>query len=771
MDPTEAQEIATLRRRVTELEAELRACRGGERATFPFYAGPLATVLNRLEELVFVVGRDLRFRYANRRLLAVWGLSEEQARDKSFRELGYPEDLIAILEGQIRQVIETREPVHGETEFTGADGTRGVYEYTFLPLFGADGAVEAVGGHAQEESKGRVSRFAAAANEAKYRSLFNSIDQGFCIAEVLFDGDDRPFDYRFLEVNRVFEEQTGLVNATGRTARELVPGLERSWFEIYGSVASTGQPTRFTNDSPALGRTFDVYAFRVGEPEARQVAILFRDITGRRRMEQERRESEERFRNLADHAPVMIWVRGPDGQCTYLNRRWYEFTGQTEAEALGLGWLEATHPEDRPAAERRFLEANARQEPFRLEYRLRRDDGEYCWAIDAASPRFGMQGEFLGYVGSVIDISERREMEEMLRSSEARFRELAEAVPAIVWTADPGGSCTYLNGNWYAYTGLPRDGSLGGGWVNAVATEDRLEYLGVWNTAREQGQHYEMEARVRRVDGTYCWMMSRANPVRDGDGRITQWVGVTTDIHVAKTSEAALRRANRELEEFAYVASHDLQEPLRMVNIYVQQLLRRSLSEDPEAQQYARVIGDNVRRMQDLIRDILAFSRSAPAEESLGDEMADLGAALQEAMTTLRERLREEGATVYVRSPMPRVRGAQNQFSHVFQNLIDNSLKYRKPEVAPVIEIRASRRNGSWVVQLEDNGIGFEQRFAERIFGLFKRLHKQQDYPGTGLGLAICQRIVERYGGEIRAEGRPGAGATFEFSVPAPEES
>jgi PAS domain-containing protein len=167
--------------------------------------------------------------------------------------------------------------------------------------------------------------------------LFNSIDEGFCIIEILLDSEKRPVDYRFVETNPMFEQQTGLHNAVGRTALELVPTLEKFWFEVYGRVALTGEPTRFVNTSEPMGRTFDVYAFRAGGPEDLRVALLFRDITTHERAITALEESESRFRHLADHAPVMVWVTEPDGSCTFLSRSWYDFTGQNRRKPR-LAW-------------------------------------------------------------------------------------------------------------------------------------------------------------------------------------------------------------------------------------------------------------------------------------------------------------------------------------------------------------------------------------------------------------------------------------------------
>lgn len=250
---------------------------------------------------------------------------------------------------------------------------------------------------------------ALAESEARLRSVFSGIDQGYCICELVYDDDGHPVDYRFLEANAQFEEATGLREAVGRTAFELVPSLEAHWLERYAAVALGDEPIRFQQESAAMGRHFDVFAMPVA-PRGR-FAIVFADITERRAALEALQESERRFRNMADHAPVMIWVTDPDGECTYLNRRWYEVTGQSEHDALGQGWLEAAHPDDREAALTSFADATRDGVAFSLDYRLRCHDGTYRWVVDAAAPRFRGDGRFLGFVGSVMDITERKDAE------------------------------------------------------------------------------------------------------------------------------------------------------------------------------------------------------------------------------------------------------------------------------------------------------------------------------------------------------------------------
>ncbi|HYZ85010.1 MAG TPA: PAS domain S-box protein [Bryobacteraceae bacterium] len=511
-------------------------------------------------------------------------------------------------------------------------------------------------------------------------------------------------------------------------------------------------------------RIWDLRVVRLGRlPDGRRLLMSAADdLTERARAEAAVRESEARFRNLADNSPVMVWVTDAEGYCTYLNRHWMEFTGQFGNEGLGMGWLNATHPEDRDEAERQFLDANGRKAPFRVEYRLRRTDGQYRWAIDSALPRFGPDGTFHGYVGSVIDITERKEMEEALRESEARFRQLADAVPAFVWVSQPDGSITYFNDRWFVYTGLTPQECADGRWSAVLHPDDLERTLHAWARARTERIPYEAECRYRRADGTYRWFMARALPVHDANGSIVQWFGTSTDIHDAKRAEEALRRANSELEEFAFVSSHDLQEPLRMVNIYTQLLLRSAPVQTPEAVDYAEFIHRGVTRMEALIRDLLSYSRAIHTDEWL-TTTTKLSEVLQQALLSLHARIEESNAKVTWEG-LPEVRGDTAQLTHVFQNLLSNSLKYRHPERNPEIHISAREERDHWIVSVCDNGIGFEPKYADRIFGLFKRLHKDA-YPGTGLGLAICQRIVKRHGGRMWAEGALGTGATFYFEL------
>jgi PAS domain S-box-containing protein len=334
--------------------------------------------------------------------------------------------------------------------------------------------------------------------------------------------------------------------AFGRPARESWSELWDDLKPLLDQVKGTTEPV-FMKDRPFYiersGQpemvTFDISFSPIMDDEGRVAGVLclVNETTERTASERRLRESEERFRNMADHAPVIMWVVDERGYCSYLNTRWYEFTGQTPEEAVGFGWLEATHPDDKAKSEAVFLDALAQRKGFRLEYRLRRADGQYRWAIDAAEPRFAVDGTFLGYIGSVIDIDERHEMERKLFQSETGLRALTNSIDQMIWSTRPDGFHDFYNDRWYEFTGVPYGSTDGAGWNDMFHPDDQDRAWSVWRESLETGRPYHIEYRLKHRSGAYRWVIGRANPVKDEEGRILRWHGTCTDVHELKTAE------------------------------------------------------------------------------------------------------------------------------------------------------------------------------------------------------------------------------------------
>jgi len=268
----------------------------------------------------------------------------------------------------------------------------------------------------------------------------------------------------------------------------------------------------------------------------------------------------------------------------------------------------------------------------------------------------------------------------------------------------------------------------------------------------------------RRKDGSEFFANGFMNVIYDDAGAVIGFVKILSDETARKQLQDSLSESNAALEQFAYVASHDLQEPLRTMSSFAQLLTKKYDGKlDSEADKYLAFIVDASQRMSDLVRDLLEYARAATEEERPSSVALDED--LEAALTHLTQAVEESGASI-THDPMPTIQVDRGQMVRLFQNLIGNALKYRKPNQPPKIHVSAEQAGSEWVITVEDNGIGFDPEYAGTIFMPFKRLHQVGEYPGSGVGLAICKRIVEAHGGRIWAESKPGEGATFRFTLP-----
>jgi PAS domain S-box-containing protein len=358
---------------------------------------------------------------------------------------------------------------------------------------------------------------------------------------------------------------------------------------------------------------------------------------------------------------------------------------------------------------------------------------------------------------------DREEALHEAETSRERFRFMAESMPQKIFTTTGTGDIDYVNRQLTEFTGLSFARIGDSGWAQFVHPDDIEKHTALWKRSIGTGEPFHFQHRLRREDGVYRWHLSRAYAMRDEHGNISMWIGSDTDIHEQKEKEEELRRANEDLQQFAYSASHDLQEPVRNVAVYSELVaLRYKDVVDPEGKRYLEFLTEGGRRMATLIHDLLAYTRAGVLEGEA--PLIDCSAVLQHTLAGLSEAFRESnGAVTY--DSLPKLYMGETHLHQVFQNLIVNSLKYRN-EKPPRIHISAARQDAAWLISVQDNGIGIDPRYKEKIFGVFKRLHRDEKYSGTGIGLAICQRVVERYGGRIWVESKPGEGATFFFTVP-----
>ncbi len=418
--------------------------------------------------------------------------------------------------------------------------------------------------------------------------------------------------------------------------------------------------------------------------------------------------------------------------------------------------------------------------------RLVLGDGR-VWEVSAFQVPLDDKHGGLGVIGQ--DVTERQAAERQVQESASQLAQLTEGVPLLMWACSPTGECDYLSRQWLDYTGRGLVEQLGSGWLEAVHDEDREETAAAWRKAVDAGGGFEVEYRLRRHDGAYRSFAVRGIPLRDQTGTVVRWFGSCTDVddrvrqeirleQMVEDRTAALRTSNQELEKFAYIASHDLQEPLRKIQAFGTRLADKYKDAVGEqGKEYIDRMLDSAGRMRRLIDDLLAFSRVTTKVVAFA--AVDLNAVARDVLSDLEERVARSGGTVEV-GPLPTLPGDHSQLRQVFQNLIANALKFAKPDTPPVVRVTAvpfgqlpadappPPAPAGWRITVADNGIGFAPQYAERIFELFQRLHGRREYEGTGLGLAIVRKIVVRHGATITAHSQQGHGAEFVLDWPAP---
>ena len=462
----------------------------------------------------------------------------------------------------------------------------------------------------------------------------------------------------------------------------------------------------------------------------------------------------------------LVYVFDLDHRFTYANEALLAMWGKTAEQAIGKTCLELGYePWHAALHDREIEQVVATKQPVRGDVPFTGTQGRRIYDYIFV-PVLSENGEVEAVAGTTRDVTDRRLAEERIRESEERLRFMAESMPQKIFTAKPTGDVDYFNRQWMEFTGLSFEQIRDWGWTQMVHPDDVEENVRVWRQSIQTGEPFQFTHRLRRADGVYRWHLARAHAMRAPDGGIAMWIGSNTDIHDQKDTETDLRRANEDLNQFAFAASHDLQEPLRMITSYSQLLIKDSreghLASD--AGLYTGYIMEGTKRIRELLADLLSYT-AAGADGHLAPENVHLNDVFEVVVTQNLHASITESEAVVTRDELPVLCGHRAHFIQLLQNLIGNALKYRA-EHTPRIHVASVRRHDEWRVAVSDNCIGIAPEYHERIFGVFKRLHGR-NIPGTGIGLAICQRVVERYGGRIWVESEPDRpGATFYFTLP-----
>ncbi|MES2412067.1 MAG: PAS domain-containing protein [Bacteroidota bacterium] len=547
-----------------------------------------------------------------------------------------------------------------------------------------------------------------------------------------------------------------------------------------------------------------------GEP-VKMIGTI-RDITNERESQQLLIKNEQKFRLLADSMPQNIWTADIEGNLNYFNQSVLDYSGLSLEEINQKGWLDIVHPEERDENVKQWIHSIKTGKDFLFEHRFRRHDGEYRWQLSRAIPQMDEQGKIQMWVGTSTDIQDQKEftqelekqvaertkelkrLNENLKQSEERYHLMVEEVQdyAIIYLNKEG-----IVENWNKgaekIKGYKAEEIIGKSFSAFYNEEDRKSHLPHYllQQAILHGRYSHEGWRVRK-DGTRFWASVIITAVHNDNNEVIGFSKVTHDLTFKKEADdkiklnseileqknKELEKMNKELQSFAYISSHDLQEPLRKIQTFADQIVERESENLTEnGKDKFRRMQNAAKRMQTLINDLLAYSRTSNQDVEL--IKVNLNTIIEDVKEDLKEEIQQKNATIEI-GQIGDAYIIPFQFHQLMFNLLSNSLKFSREDVPLHIKIHGEIVKGNKFnndkldretkyvhITFSDNGIGFEQQYSKKIFEVFQRLHGKEVYQGTGIGLAIVKKIVDNHKGIITAKSELGKGATFDIYIPA----
>lgn len=609
-------------------------------------------------------------------------------------------------------------------------------------------------------------------SEEKYRQLFDGMVEGFALHEIILDNKGKPYDYRFVSANPAFEQQTGLRpdEIVGKTIRQIMPDIEDFWIETYGEVATTGKSIDFENYNASLDAHFRVSAF---SPHKGFFAVICENISRRIKAEQELKSTKDYLEKLINYAnaPIIVWDNTTRIQL--FNHAFEHLTGYKAEEVEGK-MLDLLFPKTSLKDSKEKIRNALTKNWETIEIPILTKNNEIRTVLWNSANIYDADNKtVLSTIAQGNDITERIMAEQEVRKAKEKLDIALENANIGIWAWNIQDDDFEWDDRVKAMLQITDKKAHNFEDFEKCVYEDDLPHLKrALHSVLEQDMPFDTIFRIKLPNGDFKSIDAKARLAKDESGKPVRMSGVFLDITEMKKStdqtlfklNEELLRSNKELEQFAYVASHDLQEPLRMVSSFTQLLAMRYKDKlNEEANEFISFAVDGAMRMQRLINDLLQYSRINTRGNVLSLVSAE--SILRQTMNNLAIKIRESNTRIS-HGKMPEIFADEGQMVQLFQNIIENAIKFSSGR--PEIQIIAKEEKNRYVFAIKDNGIGIEPQYHERIFQIFQRLHPKDEYGGTGIGLAICKRIVERHGGKIWVESKNSHGTTFKFSIYKP---
>lgn len=676
----------------------------------------------------------------------------------------------------------------------------GYFNLTYQPVRDAAGNVVGVFEHAVDVTDQVLARRKIEESEEKYHMIFDSLDEGFCIIEVIFDQKNRPVDYRFLETNKAFETQTGLRNVIGKRAKTLIPDIDNYWIDLYGRVALTGKPVRYENEVSSLNRSYSGFANRIGGKNSRKLVVIFKDITKIRESQKNLHQYIRKLELLNKTSEELLYADDPKNILQTLCRSVMEYLdchvflnflvdrekgklrlnaceGLTGAERKSLEWLDfgvavcgyVARSGKRVIAEHIPDSKDARTDLIRgmgitayCCHPLNTADGTVAGTLS-----FGAKNretfkkddiELMKAVANQISTAlSQQKIKAEVRQRERQLQNIIDSTPDIICVKDPEGKFVTVNRTLKDMLGRSQEELKGKTDYDLFAEEEAEKFRQHDKRIIETGIPQQVEETVTVNNGYHVFLANKF-PLYDSHGSISAVGTVSTDITDRKKLE-------EKKDEFLSMASHELKTPLTSIKVYIQ-LLERIIKDMGNDKAIALISKTDIYidRLNSLISDLLDVSKIQAGKLQLTKETFDIRDLVRQGIESIQLTSRHHTIELNGTISHP-VSGDRNRLEQVLVNFLTNAIKYSPGKDRVVVSTR--RVNGEIRVSVTDFGIGIPKEKQKMLFSRFYRVDEdKQQFPGLGIGLYISSEIIKLHNGRVWMKSIPGKGSTFSFSLP-----
>lgn len=734
---------------------------------------------------------------ANDKLLEMWGKTYEEVIEKSVLDI-FPELMEQGFREILANVYQTGKPFLA-TEvpvmfIRSGQPSNIIINLLYEPFRNENGEIEGIVAVGTDVTEQVEARNKVAEAELKFRTIIEQTPSPLCI----FKGEEMRLEVANDAALAVWHASRDVI---GKRLVEIVPEMGRQMFldlmlDVYrNGVSRYGfeAPAYFIRENGIREERFFNFSyvpFRGSEGKIVGVLVLAADVTEQVLAKKQLLENEGRLTIATDILGLGSWEYDPQKDALFVSEKTIELFGFRSGDAITMkDKLDAIIPEDRQRVEQAMAAALAPGSTGRydIEYSIinQRDGTQHGIRVNGQA-FFDDENRATRFIGSVLDVTERKKAEAEIKLREERFRLLATTIPQIVWTGDANGFTDYISEQWETFTGQkPEEGVKN--FTRLIHSDDQKLIAEKWTEAVATSQPWEGEYRLQNLlTGKFRWFYGKCVPLKDAEGKVIKWIGSASDIHAFKEQSSwlesqvqertralkelnqSLKVSNEDLQQFAHVASHDLKEPIRKIKTFGNRLVDDYSQLLPEkANGFLNKILSATDRMYSMVEGVLSYSTMSATEQPA--EPVDLNEVLRNIQTDLEVLIQDKNATISC-DRLPVIDGAPVLLYQLFYNLINNSIKFSKQDEPPQITISSSivslEENRFARIVVSDNGIGFEQEQAEKIFTTFTRLNSKDKYEGTGLGLALCKKIVQRHSGFISARSERGKGAEFTILLP-----